>query len=115
MPRRAKTTIYRNKTNGTLFVPLPRELQRPAGMGDPCQCDYCKALSGTGMADRTDKWDTLVIGPSTIHTCHAPELHFPDAFACPSHLEAVHVSELQVLSAEEYRALKQAYTTLHMM
>jgi hypothetical protein len=65
------TVIYRN---GTIFVPLPRELWRPITGG--CHCsEECKANGAY--------WDTLAIGAEPqrkgSHTDHAWLVHNPSA------------------------------------
>ena len=60
---------------GTIFIPLPRELWTPTGMGK-CYCPTCKG-------EVEAYWDTLAIGASTLEpkqadtawTVHAPNLH----------------------------------------
>lgn len=53
--------------DGTMFVPLPLEVQRPVTGG--CQCSYCK-----DHPDKTPMWDTLALHPEqdVTWTVHYP-------------------------------------------
>ncbi len=54
------------KRNGTAFVRLPYNLQRPIEGG--CQCSWCK------KNDITPMWDTLAISDDG----HTWSVHFPE-------------------------------------
>jgi hypothetical protein len=54
--------------DGTVFLPLPNEWQRPIKGG--CQCPYCHA-----HPERPPMWDTLAGHPDTRHTWL---VHYPD-------------------------------------
>jgi hypothetical protein len=54
--------------NGTSFVALPVEAQRPIAGG--CQCPYCQ-----NHPDKTPMWDTLAIGADSPF---AWTVHYPD-------------------------------------
>lgn len=64
--------IAHDTSNGTTYIRLPAQLQRPT---DGCVCTYCKA-----HPERTPTWDTLAIPkgvPGTAWTVHMPD---PKAF-----------------------------------
>jgi hypothetical protein len=64
------TRVYRSSDGGTLWVPLPSDLQEP--IASECDCQFCKT-----HPDAKPMWDTLALradGTGHTWTVHYPEL-----------------------------------------
>ena len=61
--------VIRRLPDGTVYLRLPRELQRPIDGG--CQCRVCR-IAGV---DQIARWDTLCIPGSDAGQAHASRAH----------------------------------------